>query len=66
VKNADELDFLRTLALKLGATEARVIPADDIVVENRVVLKCRVGCDDYGKKLTCPPFTPRVDEFRKC
>ena len=65
VKNTREFDFLRTLALKLGATEARVIPADDIVVENRVVLKCRVGCDDYGKKLTCPPFTPKVDEFRK-
>ena len=42
-----------------------MIPAEDIVVENRVVLKCRFGCDDYGKKLTCPPFVPKVDEFRK-
>ena len=65
MKNEGEFDFLRTLALKLGATEARVIPAEEIVVENRVVLKCRVGCDDYGKRLTCPPFTPKVDEFRK-
>lgn len=64
MKNTREFDFLRTLALNLGATEARVIPAEEIVVENRVVLKCRVGCDDYGKKLTCPPFTPKVDEFR--
>jgi len=63
--NEDKFDFLRTLALNLGATDARVIPAEDIVVENRVVLKCRVGCDDYGKKLTCPPFTPKVDEFRR-
>ena len=65
MKNAHEFDFLRVLALKLGAAEARVIPAEQIVVENRVVLKCRVGCDDYGKKLTCPPHTPSVDEFRK-
>jgi len=65
VKNSNEFDFLRTLALDLGAAEARVIPAEDIVVENRVVLKCRFGCDDYGKKLTCPPFIPKPDEFRK-
>jgi predicted metal-binding protein len=65
LKNESEFDFLRTLALKLGATEARVIPAEEIVVENRVILKCRFGCDDYGKKLTCPPFTLKVDEFRK-
>jgi predicted metal-binding protein len=64
-KNTREFDFLRTLALNLGATEARVIPSGAVVVENRVVLKCRFGCDDYGKKLTCPPFTPNVDEFRK-
>jgi len=61
----DKFNFLRVLALDLGAVEAKVIPASDIVVENRVVLKCKVGCDDYGNKLTCPPFTPTVDEFRK-
>jgi predicted metal-binding protein len=65
LKGEGEFDFLRTLALSLGAAEARVILAEDVVVENRVVLKCRVGCDDYGKKLTCPPYTPKVDEFRK-
>jgi predicted metal-binding protein len=64
-KNTREFDFLRTLALNLGATEAKIIPAGAVVVENRVVLKCRFGCDDYGKKLTCPPFTVKVDEFRK-
>jgi predicted metal-binding protein len=64
-KNTREFDFLTTLALNLGATEAKVIPAGEIVVENRVVLKCRLGCDDYGKKLTCPPLIPKVDEFRK-
>jgi predicted metal-binding protein len=65
LKDEGEFDFLKTLALNLGATEARVISAEEIVVENRVVLKCRFGCDDYGKRLTCPPFTPKVDEFRR-
>jgi predicted metal-binding protein len=57
--------FLEKAALGLGAIEARVIPASDVIVENRVPLKCRTGCVGYGKKLTCPPHVPSVDEFRK-
>ncbi|MCW4015827.1 MAG: DUF2284 domain-containing protein [Candidatus Bathyarchaeota archaeon] len=57
--------FLKDLALKLGASEAKVIAANQIVVENRVVLKCRVGCKHYGKTLMCPPYSPSVDEFKK-
>ena len=62
--NIAEFVFLKTLALELGASEAKVIPANEIVVENRVVLKCRVGCKHYGKTLMCPPHSPSVDEFR--
>lgn len=63
----DELhfDFLRKMALELGASDARVIPASKITVEDRVVLKCKVGCTNYGKTLACPPYTPSADEFRK-
>lgn len=57
--------FLKELAMELGASAAKVIPANEIVVENRVVLKCRVGCKHYGKTLMCPPHSPSVDEFRK-
>jgi predicted metal-binding protein len=64
-KKSDEFNFLVKLALELGAVEAKVIPVSKIVVEDRVVLKCKVGCHMYGKKLICPPFTPTVDEFRK-
>jgi len=60
-----KLDFLKDLALELGAAEAKIIPADEIVVENRVVLKCRVGCKEFGKTLMCPPYASSVDEFRK-
>jgi predicted metal-binding protein len=60
-----EFDFLLEEAKKLGALEAKIISSDKIVVEDRVLLKCRTGCDSYGKKFVCPPFTPTPDEFRK-
>ncbi len=61
----DKYDFLRKLALEKGAADAKIIPADKIVIEDRVVLKCKVGCAHYGKTLTCPPYTPTAEEFRK-
>jgi predicted metal-binding protein len=60
-----EFAFLKDLALELGASAAKVIPANEVVIENRVVLKCRVGCNHYGKTLMCPPYSPSVDYFRK-
>ena len=61
----EKFDFLRTLALEMGAVEAKIIPADKVVVEDRIVLKCKVGCSNYGKTLACPPYTPTPEEFRK-
>ncbi len=61
----DAFIFLEKAAHELGAIDAKVIQASDVVVENRVPLKCRTGCVGYGKKLTCPPYVPTVDEFRK-
>ncbi|WP_321508092.1 DUF2284 domain-containing protein [uncultured Methanoregula sp.] len=60
-----DFTFLVQAARSLGAADVKVIPASDIVVENRVPLKCRAGCIGYGKKLTCPPYVPTPDEFRK-
>ncbi len=63
--DSEKLDFLRKLALEAGASDARIISADKVVVEDRVVLKCKVGCPNYGKTLVCPPYTPTAEEFRK-
>ncbi|PWR73737.1 DUF2284 domain-containing protein [Methanospirillum lacunae] len=60
-----EFQYLIEKARSLGASEAKVILTSDIVVENRVALKCRTGCIGYGKKLTCPPYVPTPEEFRK-
>ena len=61
----EKFEFLSKMALKLGAVDAKIIPADKVVVEDRIVLKCKVGCSHYGKTLACPPYTPTAEEFRK-
>jgi predicted metal-binding protein len=62
---AENFEFLRKLAIEKGAADAKIIPASKVVVEDRVVLKCKVGCPNYGKTLACPPYTPSAAEFRK-
>jgi predicted metal-binding protein len=63
--DAEKFQFLVKLALENGATDAKIIPTGKVVVEDRVVLKCKVGCNHYGKTLACPPYTPSAEEFRK-
>lgn len=43
-------------AIELGATEAKIIDTDAIVFDSRSFLKCRFGCDRWGKYWTCPPY----------
>lgn len=43
-------------ALEIGATKVKIIPTSDIVVDERVVLKCEVPrCFGYGVCANCPP-----------
>ncbi|MGA2574066.1 MAG: DUF2284 domain-containing protein [Candidatus Methanomethylicaceae archaeon] len=56
--------LLEAKAKKLGATSAIIVPAKDIVVEDRTVLKCIFGCNGWGSRV-CPPYVPTVDEFRE-
>jgi predicted metal-binding protein len=65
VDNMESLDFLRKKAVELGAAEAKIISIQKIVIEDRVVFKCKLGCEKYGKTLACPPYAPTPDEFRK-
>ncbi len=52
------------LAVKLGATDAKAIKAADVIVANWVFLKCKFGCDGFGKCLTCPPNSPAPETTR--
>lgn len=61
-----EFRFLVDRALELGATSAALMPADQVVVDERVRLKCAVpACPGYGNYLHCPPNTMSVQEFRR-
>ncbi len=62
---AEKFQFLAKLALEKGAADAKIIPTSKVVVEDRVVLKCKIGCPHYGKTLACPPYTPTAEQFRK-
>lgn len=52
-------------AINLGARDARVIRVDAVKTAAWVALKCRYGCDHYGKSLCCPPHTPTYKETRE-
>lgn len=63
---AESTRSLVALAKRLGATNAKAIRAEDIVVDERVRLKCAVPlCDNYNRHLLCPPNLMTVEEFRK-
>jgi len=55
---------LRKYAMSLGAVDAKIIATSDVVVENKVVLKCRYWCENFGANWSCPPFVPSPNEFR--
>jgi len=56
------LKQLEKKAKELGANSALIIPAKDIVVESRTILKCIFGCNGWGSRV-CPPYVPTVGEF---
>jgi len=61
-----DLDLFRQEALKLGAAAAEIIQANQIVVDERVRLKCTVPrCLRAGESPNCPPYVPDLDVIRK-
>jgi predicted metal-binding protein len=63
--NADDYGQILIMVRSIGASDAKIIRSTQVVVRDWVRMKCRFGCDDYGKRLTCPPFSPTPDEFRR-
>ncbi len=47
-----------------GADGAELVAAGAVGVADWVRLKCRYGCPDYGRRLSCAPHAPGPDEFR--
>jgi predicted metal-binding protein len=56
----------RDQALQLGASDAAIIPACDVTVDERVRLKCLVPrCLRAGETPNCPPNAPDLDLVRR-
>jgi len=61
-----DLETFREKALELGAATAEKIRASQIVVDERVRLKCTVPrCLRAGETPNCPPYAPELDVVRK-
>jgi predicted metal-binding protein len=51
-------------ALEMKAKDAKIIPAETVVVAQWVREKCQFGCGGYGKSLTCPPHSPTPEKTK--
>ena len=61
-----DLEKYRQRALEMGATDAKVIGTDDIVIDERVLAKCTYPkCPGYGTNANCPPYAMDIDKIRK-
>ncbi len=60
------LESYRRRAIELGATDARVIHADAVIIDDRVRAKCMYPrCRSYGTNANCPPYCMGLDEMRR-
>jgi predicted metal-binding protein len=65
-KMQEDLGLFRQKALELGAAGAEIIRADQLVVDERVRLKCLIPrCLRAGETPNCPPHAPDLDLVRK-
>ncbi len=61
-----DLERYCALALELGASGAVAVPAAEVVVDERVRLKCQVPrCIRAGETPNCPPYAPDLDLIRR-
>lgn len=61
-----DLEKYRCLAIELGARDARIISAEQVVIDERVRAKCLIPlCGNVGKSMNCPPNTMDLESFRK-
>ena len=61
-----DLEKYRQRAVELGATDAKIITTDMVVIDERVLAKCIYPkCPSYGTSVNCPPYAMSVDLARK-
>jgi len=61
-----DLERYRQKAIELGASQAKIIPAGWVQIDERVRLKCMVPpCPHYGRVPFCPPGSAEPEFMRK-
>jgi predicted metal-binding protein len=61
-----DLEKYRIRAIALGATDAKIIPSDAVIIDERVRAKCLYPkCESYGTNANCPPYAPGLEEIRE-
>ena len=61
-----DLERYRQMALELGATDASVITADEVLIDERAQAKCKFPmCPLYGTNMNCPPYVMEPDRVQK-
>lgn len=61
-----DLEKYRLQAIELGAADAKIIPSDRVLIDERVRAKCFVpSCSSLGKNAHCPPHALDLDFMRK-
>lgn len=62
----EDMERYREEALKLGASDARIIRAEDAIVDERVRLKCLIPrCFEYDMCAYCPPHSPTAAQVKE-
>ena len=59
-----DLERYQQEVIEWGATDAKIISSSEIVLDERVAMKCR-RCAYYGTNLNCPPYCPTPQEMRE-
>ncbi|HJJ32149.1 MAG TPA: DUF2284 domain-containing protein [Methanocorpusculum sp.] len=60
----EETAKLITIVKERGG-DAIVIPADTIITAHWVRMKCYFGCKGFGRRFSCPPYSPTPEETAK-
>jgi predicted metal-binding protein len=59
------VESLAKRAIELGALDAKVIPIESVVTAAWVRMRCQYGCAGYGRRLSCPPYSPTPEQTQK-
>jgi predicted metal-binding protein len=63
---AGDMEKYRKLAIEWGATDARTLHTDQLVIDERVPLKCGFPkCGTWGKCVHCPPHAMPAEQTAK-